>query len=101
MYTVPEEDGYNISFKKSGYESVLLVVNASPVVWMYLLYFTAMVFLFGPICLIHKLSDKLATIKKKLSVYFFWNGLIRLYLESSFEMALAAILNIHEVNWGT
>ena len=65
MYTVPEEDGYNISFKKSGYESVLLIVNASPVVWMYILYFTAMVFLFGPICLIHKLSGKLATIKKK------------------------------------
>ena len=76
MYTLSEEDGYNIRFKESGYESVLLIVNSSSVIWMFILHFAGLVFFFGPIFLIHKLSGKLAKTKDKLSVYFLWNGLI-------------------------
>ena len=98
---MPEEVEYSISFKESGYESTFFIDNASSVVWMFILYFTGLVLVFGPVCLIHKLSGKLANTKKKLSIYFFWNGLIRLFIESCFEIALAAILNIHEVDWAT
>ena len=63
VYTLPEEDGYSISFKQSGYDSVLLIVNASPAVWMYILHFATMIFVFGPICLINKISGRLAKTK--------------------------------------
>ena len=78
-----------------------MIVNASSVVWMFILHFTGIFLVFGPVCLIHKLLGKLANTKNKLSIYFFWNGLIRLFMESCFEIALAAILNIHEVDWAT
>ena len=68
---------------------------------MFILHLTGIIFVFGPVCLIHKLSGKLAKTKNKLSIYFFWNGLIRLFMESCFEIALAAILNIYEVDWAT
>ena len=34
-----------------------------------------------------------------LASYLFWNGLIRLYMEIYLGMALAAVLNMHTVNW--
>ena len=80
MYTLPEEDGYTVSFIENGYESAFLIVNASPVVWMFILHFMGIVFAFGPVCLIHKLSGKLAYSKNRLSIYFFWNGLIRIFM---------------------
>ena len=33
--------------------------------------------------------------------YFFWNGFIRLFMETFFELALAAIVNIHTADWET
>ena len=101
LYTLPEEDAYTMSFYESGYESAFLISNASSVVWIFILHFTGIVFVFGPIYLIHQISGKLANTNNKLSKYFFWNGLLRLFLESCFEMALSAILNIHQVDWAT
>ena len=33
--------------------------------------------------------------------YFIWNGLIRLYMETFFELTLAAVLGIHTADWET
>ena len=36
---------------------------------------------------------------KFLKYYLFWNGLIRMYMEIYFGMALASVLNMHTVDW--
>ena len=39
--------------------------------------------------------------KKSMQEYFFFNGMIRLIMESSFELAITATLNMHTVDWDT
>ena len=36
---------------------------------------------------------------KFVRYYLFWNGLIRMYMEIYFGMALASVLNMHTVDW--
>ena len=66
---------------------------------MYIAHLFFSVVLYGPICLIHRCSKKLASTKESLGGYFFWNGLIRLTFESTFDIALAATLNLSTVDW--
>ena len=101
LFYLPEEDAFNISFAQCGYESLLLIVNISVVIWMYIINLVILVCVYGPIWLIHKNSGRLAGIKEKLAGYFFYNGLIRLIFETSFDMVLAATLNMYKVDWGT
>ena len=63
VYYLPEEDAFNISFAQCGYESLLLIVNASTVVWMYIFNIASLIFVFGPIWLIHRNSGRLAWLK--------------------------------------
>lgn len=101
IYFLPEEDAYDINFKQCGYDSLLIFPNISVVIWMYIAHLFFSVTLYGPIWVIHKCSGKLVSIKKTLAAYFFWNGLIRLTFESTFEIALAAILNLSTVDWNS
>jgi hypothetical protein len=39
--------------------------------------------------------------KKKLRDYFFFNGFIRILMETAFELYLAAVLNMHTADWDT
>ena len=89
----------NINFKQCGYDSLLVIANISPVIWMFVAHFFFAAILFGPIWVIHKCSGRLASAKESLSGYFFWNGLIRLIFESTFDIALAATLNMSTVSW--
>ena len=51
--------------------------------------------------LISKLTRKIDCLIRRLSNYFLWNGLIRLYMEVFFEIALASSLNLYFVDWNT
>ena len=66
---------------------------------MFVAHFFFAAILFCPIWVIHKCSGRLVSAKEYLSGYFFWNGLIRLIFESTFDIALAAILNMSTVIW--
>ena len=66
---------------------------------MFVAHFFFAAILFSPIWAIHKCSGRLASAKEYLSGYFFWNGLIRLIFESTFDIALAATLNMSTVIW--
>ena len=82
VYYLPEEDAYSINFAQCGYESLLLIVNISVIVWMYIANFAVLIIVFGLVWLIHRKTGKLAGSKEKLAGYFFWNGLIRLFYET-------------------
>ena len=99
IYYLPEDDQGNINLKQCGYDSLLVISNISSVIWMFVAHFFFAAILFGPIWAIHKCSGRLASAKEYLSGYFFWNGLIRLIIESTFDIALATILNMSTVTW--
>ena len=97
IYYLPEDDPGNINFKQCGYDSLLVIANISPVIWMFFAHFFFAAILFGPIWVVNKCSGRLTSAKEYLSGYFFWNGLIRLIFESAFDIALAATLNMSTV----
>ena len=77
------------------------MANISVVVWMYALHLAALFLVVCSLWLTRRKSGRHSSTKLKCSGYFFWNGLIRLLMETSFELVLAAVLNIHMVDWLT
>ena len=68
-------------------------------VWVYILNLVGLIL---TICFIRPVRikpGKLARLKLKCTSYFFWNGLIRLFMESFFELILCALVNLDTVDW--
>lgn len=81
---------------------MLLIDNSSSTLWIYLIHLAIFIFIYGPIWVINKkCAGRLSVTKKKMSEYFCCNGLIRLFMETAFELALVAVLNMHTVDWDT
>ena len=98
---MPEQRSFNLGFEQCGYESLLLLVNSSVIVWMVFMHLVILALVYVPVWLINQNSGKLAWARHKLEAYFFWNGLIRLFMEISFELILTAMLNVHTADWQT
>ena len=96
---MPEEDPYTPSFDQCGYQSNLLIANASKSVWMYTIYFTLMILSTSLVWVCNRVcKGRCEHKKKKLISYFFWNSLIRLTMESAFELTLVAVLNLRTMD---
>ena len=93
IFYLPEEEAYNEGFKNCNYNSTLLVGNISTIVWIYALHLACSLLFACCLCLSTK-NCKVSLTKTKCMSYFFWNGFIRLYMETFFELALVAILAI-------
>ena len=101
IYEFPDdEEAFNINFKECGYESTLLLKNSSLIIWT-LTVNAALFLLFCITRMLSRFSSRLTCCIKKLSVYFFWNGLIRLFMEVFFEIAFASSLNLYTADWNT
>ena len=96
LFYLPEEPPYSLSFDQCGYGSTLLITNISIIIWIYAFH-AALLVITLPIWL----TSRLENFKAKFSSYFFWNGLIRLFMETFFELVLTAVLNMRMVDWLT
>ena len=67
---------------------------------MYALHLACSILFACCFCLLTK-KCKASLAKTKIMSYFIWNGLIRLYMETFFELTLAAVLGIHTADWET
>ena len=111
LFDLPEDEPFSPSFELCDYESTLLIINASSTVWMYkahlamLIVFATLFWLINRCCKSRKDSCKSKRqcdgLIKKIESYFFWNGLIRFFMETWLELALVAVLNMRTVNWST
>ena len=98
IFDLPDAEPYNEGFRVCHYESTLLVTNMSFMVWVYIINLVGLIFTF---CFIRRMRvrpGRLARLKKKCMGYFFWNGLIRLFMETFFELILSALVNLHAVD---
>ena len=68
--------------------------NSSLVIWTFKVHVGLLVIYFV-VFLVHKRTGKCAKQKTWLKQYLFFNGMIRLLMESFFELVLTASLNIH------
>ena len=89
-----------MNFKECGFEEQLLIANVSFHVWLFLFHFASIFFLVLPIILLSRCcSGKLSCVKTKLTKYFFWNGMIRLFMETFLDFFLSAVLNVYIAVW--
>ena len=102
LYYLPEEDAFSESFEICSYDSNLLLKNASRTIWIYKVHLAMMLLMTALIwCLNRTCKNRCKNCKNKVMDFFYWNGLIHLFMETSFEMALVAVLNMHKVDWNT
>ena len=100
VYTdMPESDPYTPQFEQAGYESTLMIGNISVICWTYAVNLGIFLFIFCPIWLINHRTGRLSGVKSGFAGYFFWNGPLRLFMESFFDMFLASVLNVHTADW--
>ena len=92
IYYRPEEEPYTSNFEQSGYEGRLLISNTGSQIWIIYIHLTlALMSNFYIMC--SKSCHKSCTKK------FYWNGLIRLFMEIYADVALLAALNLKVIGW--
>ena len=102
VYTdMPESIPYTPQFELVGYESTLTISNISVICWTYTVNLGIFLFIFCPIWLINHKTGRLSRAKSGFAGYFFWNGLLRLFMETFFDSFLASVLNVHTADWSS
>ena len=101
LFYLPETEAYNAGFDECHYNSTLLVANISSLVWMYVLNLAGVFLLVLCIIMANKKSCRPALANSKLRNYFLCNGLIRIFMETFFELAMVSLVNIHTADWNT
>ena len=92
---VPEDAAFTLGFEQSGYESKLFASNASFIIWLFISHLCLLILIYGPIYLVNRRTGRLVWLKHKLANYIHWNGLIRLFMETSLEMAITSLLGLY------
>ena len=76
-----------------------MISNISVMLWMYYLHALIFVFVYLPSSCISRRFGKMNSLYIKLRRYFFWNGLIRLLMETFMDLFLASLLNFYLADW--
>ena len=90
---------YTPQFEQCGYESTLTISNISVICWTYTMNLGVFLLIYCPIWLINYKTGRLGRAKSSLVGYFFWNGLLRLFMETFFDTFLSSVLNVHTADW--
>ena len=100
IFEYPEETPFNKAFERFEYESSLIIVNISIIVWTYL-FFWFLCFINGIFFCVRKTSGGRVGnyCNNKLSSYLMWGTLIRLFMESFLDIVMFSILNVHQIDW--
>ena len=98
LFYFPEVDPYGLNFQESGFETTLWIPGIGSLFYFFVAYIIA------SLCYIvfniaSKLCKRGKKIRKKMSKYFFWNGLIRLWMEAYFDLILYSIINEETLFW--
>ena len=100
IFIYPEETPFNKAFEQFKYESTLIIVNISIIVWTYLFYWF-LGFINGIFYCTNKATcGKVGkSCNKKLTSSLMWGGLIRLFMETFLDIVMFSIINVHKIDW--
>ena len=96
----PEMDAFSGNFFDAGYDSFLIIPCLGTMFYM-LGGHVLLIVLSLLVYLLARAIKKLQKLHTKLNYYLYFNGLIRLYVEVFFDVALFAFLNLKHVDWST
>ena len=95
-----EGEPFSYNFEQCGFESTHILSNSSVILWLYALNGATLVF-FIIVVVFHNRTGCLASLKSKLQGYFVFNGPLRLFMETFFDLYLTAVLNVFTADKST
>ena len=78
-----------------------MIKNISLLHWTLVVNFAVFFFCYGIVVAIHRKTGRLARQRNNLKNYFFYNGVIRFYMETFLNLLLASLLNVYTVDWNS
>ena len=98
IWYFPDADAFNLNFEMEGMESTLLLANIGFLKWLIGLNILLVVIhiLLYPLrnsCRVFKWANK------KIGGYLYFDGLLRLYMEIFFDIAMISCLNLYTAEW--
>lgn len=94
-HLVTWEDGnpFSNSFEECGVETTWLLANSSVIMWLYSLNLAVFI-VYLLVRWMNKRFKVLSARRQKLESYFFFNGVIRLFMETFLDLYLTSLLNV-------
>ena len=93
VYDLPDVPAYNYVFEWYDYGSTFLTSNSGAMLWFVWIHMALILFYY--VARLMKIN------LPRLGRYLFWSAVLRLFMESFFELALLAPLNVMEADWST
>ena len=100
LWYFPEGEAFSAGFETAGVESLFLLENIGPIIYIFYLsvLFGVLHFLLRPCAYLCACCKK---VTDKMGRYFYFNGSIRFYMEIFFDVVLLASLNLQNIDWNT
>lgn len=95
-----ETGPFNSNFDTLGFQSMFFLNNLGPLVFAFLIYFAAIIFLFCVDRCSHK-SKRAARISVALQESLFYNSITSIMMESYALMCCCALINLQYIRWGS
>ena len=91
-------DSFSLNFQNAGYDNNYLVPNLGFLFWVgfVILAFHVVNFLLIYFAKKYRMIEPL---RRKLSVWLYWNGSFRYFIEGYMDLTLMALLNVKDLDW--
>lgn len=88
----PEVDGFNLNFEENDYDTIYFNLILGTIFFIILAHIL-MILIVGCLKVVGCGNERIQTAKNKISKKLFWGGILRLLIESYFELVLAVGIN--------
>ena len=88
-----ERVAFGVKLAEYEYDSTLFIDNIGSFFWLIALYLLLVILHFSCFCV--------KRIRHRLAALLFWNGIIRVIMETYMEVSLISVLNISVIDWQT
>ena len=98
IWYFPDADAFNLNFEMEGMESTLLLANIGFLKWLIGLNISLIVIHI----ILYPLRNSCRAFKwanEKIGGYLYFDGLLRLYMEIFFDIAMISCLNLYTADW--
>ena len=99
--TDQHDHGFNESFEDCGFDSTLVISNFSINVWAYGIHILFLAIFVLPVYLISTRTSYCSKLYGYLKSYFFWAGLLRIFMQTFLELFLTSMLNLMTADYDT
>ena len=93
FFYFPEMDAISLNLMNAGFENNLMVSALGTLLYM-MVGQVALAIIHIPLILMAKAFNKIDKVRNKVSLYLYWNGTIRFFMEGYMDFAFYALMNL-------